>query len=442
MVPKTRYAKSGDVNIAYQVVGDGPLDLVLSVGWVTHLDLAWDIPPLARFYERLAVFSRLILFDKRGTGLSDPVTVGSLPTLEERMDDIRAVMDAAGSDRAALFGTIGGAAMCGLFAAMQPGRVQALVLYGAFPTMKDDFGMLRGFADSWDGALDRIEREWGDVAGLSLWAPSLAGDEQSLEAWARLSRASVSPKSARALMQMGYQVDWAEFVPAVHVPTLVLHRSGDLVVPASAGRELAQRLPEAVYVELPGSDHLFWLGDQDALIAEVQSFLTGAKPIDEPDRVLATILFTDIVGSTQLAARLGDRKWRELLDDHDRMVREQLARYRGREVETAGDSFLATFDGPARAIRCARDIVKAVAGRGLPLRAGLHTGECELVNGGIRGLAVHIAARVTAIAGANQVLVSSTVKDLVVGADLTFEDRQTHTLKGVPGEWQLFAVED
>jgi class 3 adenylate cyclase len=442
VVPKTRYARSGDVNIAYQVVGDGPLDLVLSVGWVTHLDLGWDIPPLARFYERLAAFSRLILFDKRGTGLSDPVTVGSLPTLEERMDDIRAVMDAAGSEKAALFGTIGGAAMCGLFAAMQPSRVQALVLYGAFSKMRDDFGMLRGFADSWEDALDRIEQEWGDVAGLSLWAPSLVGDERLLEAWAKLSRASVSPKSARALMQMGYQVDWAEFVPAVRVPTLVLHRSGDLAVPASAGRELAQRLPDAAYVELPGSDHLFWLGDQDALIAEVQSFLTGAKPIAEPDRVLATILFTDIVGSTQVAARLGDRRWRELRDDHDSAVREELARYRGLEVETAGDSFLATFDGPARAIRCAREIVKAVAGHDLSLRAGLHTGECELVSGGIRGLAVHIAARVAASAEANQVLVSSTVKDLVVGSDLAFDDRGTHTLKGVPGEWHLFAVED
>jgi class 3 adenylate cyclase len=438
----TRYAKSEDVNIAFQIVGEGPIDLVLSVGWVTHLDLAWDIPPLARFYERLASFSRLILFDKRGTGLSDPVTVGSLPTLEERMDDIRAVMDAAGSDRAALFGTIGGAAMCGLFAAMEPSRVQALVLYGAFAKMRDDFGMLRGFADSWDGALDRIEQEWGDVPGLSLWAPSLAADERLREAWARLSRASVSPKSARALMQMGYQVDWAEFVPAVHVPALVIHRAGDLAVPASAGRELAQRLPEATYVELDGSDHLFWLGDQSALIAEVQSFLTGAKPIEEPDRVLATILFTDIVGSTELAARLGDRGWRELHDEHDSAVRAQLARYRGREVETAGDSFLATFDGPARAIRCAREIVNAMAARGLPLRAGLHTGECELVDGGIRGLAVNIAARVTAAAAANQVLVSSTVKDLVAGSDLTFGMPRTHTLKGVPGEWHLFAVED
>jgi pimeloyl-ACP methyl ester carboxylesterase len=274
VAPRTLYAKSGDVNIAYQVVGDGPLDLVFSIGWVTHLDLTWDIPPLARFYERLAAFSRLILFD----------------------------MDAAGSDRAALFGTMGGAAISGLFAAMQPSRVQALVLYGAFSEMRGDFGLLRGYADSWDAALDRIEHEWGAVAGLSLWAPSLVGDERLREAWARLSRARVSPKSARALMQMGYQVDWAEFVPAVHVPTLVLHRAADLVVPASAGRELAQRLPEASYVELPGSDHLFWLGDQDALLAEVQSFLTGARPIDEPDRVLATILFTDVVGSTELAA--------------------------------------------------------------------------------------------------------------------------------------------
>jgi pimeloyl-ACP methyl ester carboxylesterase len=391
VVPETRYAKSGDVNIAYQVLGDGPLDLVLAIGWVTQLDLAWDIAPLARFYRRLAAFSRVILFDKRGTGLSDPIPAGSLPTLEERMDDVRAVMDAAQSERAALFGTIGGAAMCGLFAAMEPSRVQALVLYGAFSEFEEDFGMVRGFADSWGAALDRIEHEWGEVAAFSLWAPSLADNERLQRAWARLSRASVSPKSARALMEMGYQAEWAEFVPAVHVPTLVLHRAGDLVVPVRAGRELAARLPDARYVELPGDDHLVWLGDQNELVAEIQSFLTGAKPVHDLDRILATILVTDIVGSTETAARLGDRRWRELSAEHDRAIRGLLVEHRGREVETAGDSFLAVFDGPARAIRCACAIVEAAADLDLRLRAGLHTGECEVADGGLHGLAVHIA---------------------------------------------------
>ena len=381
MRPETRYAKSSDVNIAYQTLGNGPLDVVVSIGWVTHLDLAWDVPPLARFYERLAGFARVILFDKRGTGLSDPVVGGSLPTLEERMDDVRAVMDAVGSERAALFGaTIGGAAMCGLFAAMQPRRVEQLILLGALRRLQPDFGALASLGETEEEALDRIENEWGRGVTVDTWAPSLDRDEALREAWLRLSRASVSPRSARLLMQMGYQVDWEQFMPAIHVPTLVLHRTGDRVVPAVEGRAVAEAIPGARYVEMPGDDHLFWLGDQDAVLAEIQAFLVGTRPIEDPDRVLATILMTDVVGSTQTAAKLGDVRWRRLRDEHDRAVRESLARYRGREIETAGDSFLAIFDGPARAIRCAKAIQETVASLGLRVRAGLHVGECEVLD--------------------------------------------------------------
>lgn len=440
MRPATAYARSGDVSIAYQVAGEGPIDLVLAAGWITHLDLAWDFPPLARFYRALAGFTRLILFDKRGTGLSDPVAADALPTLEERMDDVRAVMDAAGSERAALFGSTGGAAMCGLFAAMYPERVDRLVLFGSWRAVEPSFGLLTAFGDAEEPALDHVEREWGRGATVDLFTPSLAGDEELRDRWARLSQASVSPRSARLLMQMGYRMDWRSFLRSVRVPTLVLHRAGDRVVPAEEGRRVADELPDARFVELPGDDHLFWAGDQDAVLRELQTFLTGTAPVHEPDRILATILFTDIVDSTALAAQLGDRRWRELREAHDRAIREVLPEFRGREVETAGDSFLAIFDGPARAIRCARALQDAARPLGLRLRVGLHTGECELVEHGIRGLAVHIAARVASLAGADEVFVSSTVKDLVVGSGIEFASRGETELKGVPGEWRLFAV--
>ena len=440
--PDTLYAKSGGVHIAYQTMGEGPIDVVVSTGWVTHLELAWDIPPLARFYERMAAFARVILFDKRGTGLSDPVAVGSLPTLEGRVDDVRAVMDAAGSERAALFGTtVGGAAMCGLFAAMQPDRVDRLILLGALRRPRPEFGLMAALGRTEEEALDRIEREWGRDVTLDTWAPSLERNRALREAWLKLSRASVSPRSARALMQMGYQVDWEQFLPAIHVPTLVLHRAGDRVIPAAEGRAVAAAIPNAKYVEVPGDDHFFWLGDQDAVLSEVQAFLTGTRPIEDADRVLATILVTDVVGSTETAARLGDVAWRILRAEHDRVVRESLKRYRGREIETAGDSFLATFDGPARAIRCARAIQEAVGPLGLRVRAGLHVGECEVFEHGIRGLAVNITARVAALAGRDEVLVTSTVKELVVGSGISFVGRPTVPLKGVPGTWPVFAVD-
>jgi class 3 adenylate cyclase len=438
--PKTRYARSGDVNIAYQVLGDGPTDLVVAIGAISHLDAAWDIPPFARLYERLASFSRLILFDKRGTGLSDPVAPESIPTLEQRIDDVRAVMDAVSSERAALLGTSGGGAMCGLFAAMYPHRVERLILYGTILKMNYHLGTVPRVAKSWEAALDRIEREWADLGFmLELWAPSIVADDRLADAYSRLSRASVSPRSARTLFEMGGQVDWTEFLPAIRVPTLVLHRTGDRFVPVAEGRRLAGGITGSKYVEVPGDDHLMWAGDQDALISEIQAFLTGSEPIAEPDRILTTILFTDIVGSTDEAARLGDQQWRQVREEHDRVVRGLLDRFRGREVETAGDSFLATFDGPARGIRCASAIHDEVRALGLSIRAGLHTGECELVpDGGIRGLAVNIAARVSALAGSGEILVSSTVKDLVAGADIEFLEYGAHELKGLPGEWRLF----
>jgi class 3 adenylate cyclase len=439
---RVRYAKTGTVNLAYQVVGDGPVDLVLSPGWVTHIDLAWDIPPLARFLRSLASFTRLILFDKRGTGLSDRVTSDALPTLEQRMDDIRAVMDAAGSERAVLFGTIGGGAMCGLFAASHPDRSIALILYGTFGRLETDTGLLSRLADSEEAALDRIEREWGtDAVGVAFWAPSLVDDERSKDAYLRLTRSSVSPGSARSLMQLGYQVNWEAVLPAIRVPTLVLHRSGDLVVPIRQGRKLAEGIPQARFVELTGVDHLMWAGDQDAIVGEVQRFLADVHPPAVGNRVLTTILFTDIVGSTEALARMGDHAWRDLLTEHRRSVRSKLGAFEGKEVDTAGDGFVATFQGPAKAIGCASAIVEATTSLGLQVRAGIHTGECEVSSEGITGVAVHVAARVMTHAAPGEILVSSIVQDLVAGSGIRFEDRGTRMLKGVPGEWNLSSVD-
>lgn len=333
--------------------------------------------------------------------------------------------------------------MCGLFAAMHPDRVERLILYGAFPRMDFDFfGAVPRFAGSWDAFLERLESDWAneDVL-LEVLAPSLLGNDRLVSLWSRLSRASVSPGSARVLMQMGAEVDWVDFLPAVRVPTLVLHRSGDRVVPVSEGRKLATGIAGSTFVELPGDDHLMWAGDQDGPIAKIQEFLTGSKPIVELDRILTTIMFTDIVGSTGEAARLGDQRWRQVREEHDRIVRRLLDEYRGREMGTAGDSFLAIFDGPARGIKCAAAIGKELASLGVSIRTGLHTGECELVDEGIGGLAVNIAARVSALADSGEILVSSTVKDLVAGADIEFADRGTAALKGVPGEWRLYLAQ-
>jgi pimeloyl-ACP methyl ester carboxylesterase len=442
MPPETRYTRSGDVNIAYQVVGDGPLDLVFVNGWGQSFDPGWDMEPIARFYRRLASFSRLILFDKRGTGLSDRVPLDDLPTLETRMDDMRAVMDAVGVERAAVLGQSEGGAMCALFAATYPARTKALVMVGspARTRWAPDYPL-----GATDEELEELERSllegWNaDLIRslLQMYGPSIADDEEQVQAYARFAARGASPTAAAALWRMAMMVDVRHVLPVIRVPTLVLHRADEIL--ADASRYVGERIPGARVVELPGSDHLPWLGDQDRALDEIEEFLTGVRPHPALDRVLATVLFTDIVGSTELAADLGDRRWRDLLEQHNTLVRRELDRFRGRELNTAGDGFLATFDGPARAIACACSIRDAARRLGLQIRFGLHTGELELHGSEIRGIAVHTGARVVGQAGPGEVLASSTVRDLVAGSGLEFEDRGSHELKGVPGEWRLYAV--
>lgn len=443
--PETRYAKSGDISIAYQVVGDGPFDIVLVPGFVSHVELGWKVPVAARTRERLLEFSRLIVFDKRGTGMSDRVT--GAPTLEERMDDVRAVMDAAASTRAAILGVSEGAPMSLLFAAAYPERTAALVLWGGMARMMwaPDY--------PW-GATEETYREWIGVdeqlfgsrhrtlellRGQGYTGP---GEAESLLDY---YRSSISPGSMRALRLMNSGIDARHVLPAIHVPTLLVHGSDDDVIPVEGARYMAQRIPGARLVELPGAGHMMMGKVADALVAEVESFLAevweeGGWKEGERDRVLATVLFTDIVDSSQRVAELGDRAWRELLERHHALVRRQLVRFRGVEVDTAGDGFFASFDGPARAISCACAVVETVRELGIEVRAGLHTGECEIVDGKVAGIAVHTGARVAAQAGSGEVLVSRTVKDLVAGSGIEFEDRGEQPLKGVPGEWHLYAV--
>ncbi len=440
--PTTRYARCGDLNIAYQVVGDGALDLVWVPNWVSNVDMWRDEPAVARFFDRLASFSRLIAFDRRGTGLSDPV-VGA-PTLEERMDDIRIVMDEVGSERAALFGVSEGAPMASLFAASHPERVSALVLYGAYARSlaAPDYPWAPahfrpgGESGRWDQAI----RDWGTGENLRIFAPSMADDARFRGWWARFERAAASPASALEILRLNREIDVRGILPAIGVPTLILHREEDRTVDVENARFLAREIPDARLVVQPGEDHLPMVGDQDGLLGEVEEFLTGMRMAREADRVLATVLFTDIVGSTERAGELGDRAWRDLLASHDALVRRELERHRGREIKTVGDGFLATFDGPARAIRCAVAATRAVAQIGVQMRAGLHTGEVEVIGDDVGGMAVHIGARVGASAAPGEVLVSGTVRDLVVGSGIGFSDRGVHTLRGVPGEWRLFAV--
>jgi pimeloyl-ACP methyl ester carboxylesterase len=437
---ETRYAKSGDVNVAYQVVGEGPLDLVLVPGWVSHVERVWEEPAYAAFLRRLASFSRLIILDRRGTGLSDRVS--RLPTLEERMDDVRAVMDAAHSERAALFGISEGGPMCMLFAATYPQRTAALVLYGTFARniWAPDYpwGHTPEVVAAW---LERVEREWGTGITAQVFAPSVAQDEGFVQRWARFERNAVSPGGARALLQLALDCDVRDVLPSIRVPTLILHRSGDAMARVDGARYIAARIPGAKFVELSGVDHFAWLGDDEEILGEVQEYLTGVRHGPEPDRVLATLLFIDIAGSTERVRELGDARWRELLETHYVLVRRELARFRGQEIDTAGDGLFASFDGPARAIRCACAIRDAVASLGVEIRAGLHTGECTVIAGKLGGIAVHVGARVAAHAEPGEVLVSSTVKDLVVGSGLRFADRGAHSLKGLPGEWRLSVVE-
>jgi class 3 adenylate cyclase len=441
--PKTRYAKSGDVNIAYQVVGEGPMDLVYVPGWVSNIDAAWEDPSLSGFLERLASFSRLILFDKRGTGLSDHVPIDQLPTLEQRMDDVRAVMDSVGSERGALFGASEGGVMCMLFAATYPKRTSALLVYGGFARglADDDYPWGLGEADAAQEFLDALPEIWDDAGGLlNLWAPSAAEDPHARDAFGRYLRSGGSPGAAVALTRMNFQVDVRQALPVISAPTLILHRTGDMIVTVEAARHMAAEIPGARYVELPGDDHLWYHGDADAILDEIEVFLTGSRSEREPDRMLATVMFTDIVDSTRRAAAIGDRAWRELLGRHDALMRRELERHRGREVKTIGDGFLATFDGPARGIRCAVGARDAVRDLGIEIRAGLHTGEVELIGDDVGGIAVNIGARVGSAAGPGEVLVSRTVTDLVAGSGIEFTDRGSHSLKGVPGDWQLYAV--
>lgn len=437
-VPETRYAKSGDIHIAYQVIGKGPLDLMYVPGFVSHLEHQWQNPRWAHMLRRLASFSRLIMFDKPGTGLSD--RLAAIPTLEQRMDDVRAVMDAVGSERAAFFGVSEGGPMSILFAATYPQRTSALVLYGTYARRMwaPDYPWGRTEADM-HAILERMERDWGKDANLGLWAPSVANNEEICRAVATYWRLAASPGAALTVLRLTTEIDVRNVLPAVRVPTLVMHRSGDRVTRIEQGRYLAEHIRNAKLVELAGDDHIPSIGDGDAIIDEIEEFLTGIRPGDT-DRVLATILFTDIVGSTERAITLGDRRWRELLEQYYAVARRELLRFRGREIDTAGDGLFAAFDGPARAIRCACRLRDEVRTLGIDLRSGLHAGECEVLGEKISGIAVHIGARVAASAAAGEVLVSNTVKDLVAGAGIRFESRGTHVLKGVPGEWPLFVV--
>ena len=438
MQRKTLYAKSGDVHIAYQVVGQGPRDLILAPGFVSHVEAVWEDERFARFAAGLSVFSRLILFDKRGTGMSDPV-IGT-PTIEERMDDLRAVIDATGAVRPVLFGYSEGGTLCLLLAATYPDQVSALVLYSTY-------ARLRAAPDypcpHWPETAFRewIRSSWGTGTGFEIVNPSIGSDERYREWIGSYFRRAASPGMALALQSWNAEIDVRSVLPHIRVPTLILHRTEEQWLNVFHSRFLADHIPNAKLVELPGADHWPWFGDSDQVLAEVAEFLTGERPAVEPDRVLATVLFTDIVGSTERAATLADRGWRGLLESYQALVRRELGRFRGREVKTLGDGFLATFDGPARAIRCACAIRDAVRPLGIEIRAGLHTGECELIGDDVGGIAVHIGARVTAGAAPGEVRVSSTVKDLVAGSGLRFVDRGTYNLHGVPGEWRLFAVE-
>lgn len=440
--PETRYAKTADgVHIAYQVVGDGPVDMVFVMGWVTNIEAMWDESDFARFLGRLATFSRLILFDKRGVGLSDRVSEDRLPDLETRMDDVRAVMDAVGSERAVVFGVSEGGPMSMLFAATYPERTIALLLYG---TVADFTAREPEYKVDPDVYLARTEQEWGTIefarGEIAGWgAPGHESDERLVTWFASYMRKSASPGAAIALERMNRQINATHALPSIHVPTLVIAKPGDLDFRIEQVRDMAGRIAGAELVELPGSEHLPWVGDPDAIVDEVERFVVALGQVEaELDRSLATVLFTDMAGSTEKTAELGDRRWKELVEEHHRRVRGQLARYRGVEVDTAGDGFFATFDGPARAVRCARSIVDAVARLDIQVRAGVHTGEVETIDGKVGGLAVVIGARVGASAGPSEVLVSQTVKDLVAGSGLSFEDAGEHELKGVPDRWRLY----
>ncbi|MBA3689941.1 MAG: adenylate/guanylate cyclase domain-containing protein [Actinobacteria bacterium] len=444
-IPEVQYARNGDVALAYQVLGEGPIDLVFLPAFINNVEIVWESPQYSRFLRRLASFSRLIFMDRRGTGLSDRFSPADLPPLEVLMDDLAVVLDAAGSEHTALFGYSDSGCLCAMFAATHPDRVSALVLYAvaAAGVATEDFPW-QWSPDEWDDYFRDLASGWGTRAYadkvVPWFQPSLADDERHKAWWARFMRQAASPNSVEAIERIWHLIDIRPILPTIQVPTLVLHRTDDQVEYVQAGRDVAERIPGARFIELAGGDDAPWAGDQETVLDEVEQFLTGKRHMPEIDRVLATVLFTDIVGSTKKAAALGDGRWGELLTLHHERVRAELERFRGREIATAGDGFLATFDGPARAVLCGQAIAEAVHDLGIEVRAGAHTGEIELDGDDVRGIAVHIGARVGALAEPSEVLVSSTVKDLVAGSGLSFEDAGEHELKGVPDRWHLYRV--
>ena len=427
----TRYAKSGDIHVAYQVFGDGP-DLIMAPGFVSHFENYWDEPRLARWLSKLSSFCRVVLFDKRGTGLSD--RVAHLPHMDERMDDVRAVMDAVGVERASLFGLSEGGSLAALFAASHPERTRSLILYGSFAR----FFHWHSTDESFDTLINYIDQYWGTGQSLPHFAPSKGNDAALREWWGKFERLGANPSAAISLMRMNREIDISGILHSIRVPTLVIHLTEDTLVSVEGGRELAAGIPDARLVEIPGTDHLPFLDAGDRILAEMEEFLTGSRSAPVVDRVLATVVFTDIVDSTKRADAKGDLGWRDILEAHDKTVRRELSRFRGREVKSLGDGFLATFDGPARAIHCASAICDQLRRLDVPVRIGVHTGEVELAENDVRGIAVHIASRVANLGGAEDVLVSRTVKDLVAGSGIRFEDFGMHALKGIPEAWQVF----
>jgi class 3 adenylate cyclase len=437
--PIARYAKSGDVHIAYLVEGDSDLDLVWIPPWISQVEYLWAEESLGRVMDRFKTFARVITFDRRGSGLSDPLS--GAPTLEEQMDDVLAVMDAAGSERAAIAGTLEGGPMAAVFAATHPDRVSHLVLYATFARAT----RAPGYDWPWtveqrEAHMNEIVEHWGEGLVAGSVAPSQIANPSFMEWAGRLERLAASPATINRIFDLIGKIDVRDVLPSIRVPTLVMHRRGDTFIDIRHSRYMAEHIPEARFVLLEGGDNMFSIGDSEGLVGEIEEFLTGERHHVEADRMLATVLFTDICGSTERAAELGDRSWRYMLERHDALFRRALERHRGREVKRTGDGFLATFDGPARAIRCASDLTDQVGSIGIQIRAGLHTGELEVMDGDLGGLAVHIAARVMDQANPSEVLVSSTVKDLVVGSGIEFQERGAHELRGVPGEWRLFSV--
>jgi pimeloyl-ACP methyl ester carboxylesterase len=439
--PETRYAKTGDIHIAYQVFGTGPIDMVLATEFWHSIEVQWDQPDLAEFLERLGSFARVISFDQRGSGVSDPVSIDELTSLDIWMDDIHAVMDAAGSESAVFYGIGGGGTMAMLYAATHPERVSGLVLVNSFARLlrADDYPWGRA-PELEEEVMDVMRTGWGKGVFLDLMAPSRVSDEQFRQWWARYQRVGASPGTVLSMRKMFGQIDVRDVLPSIRAPTLILHRANTPFYRVEHGRYLAENISGAELVEVPGTDHFSFTEQPEPILRETERFLSGIAGPPKSDRQLATVFFTDIVDSTSVIAQIGDARWRDLLQRQRAIVRRELERHQGNEIDTAGDGFLATFDGPARAVRCACVVRDAVRELGIELRAGLHTGEVELLGDGLAGVAVHIGQRVLAAAGPSEVLVSSTVRDLTAGAGIEFEDRGLHALKGVPEDWRLFAV--